>query len=338
MAGGRRTDHGLGSPDYVALADARKAAAAIKARAVLGRYGLAGEAPTAKAPSPAFKAAADEYRAIHAPTWADNTREGYDSVMRVHVLPKLGRIHVDALDAADVLRCVGPLYAKGKAAARPARRNIRNVLDLAVTKNWIASNPADRTLDAALPKPPTNTDHHGAIRYVDAPAAYAAVSALEACSATLALRYLMLTGVRSSESRGAQWAEIEGDTWTIPAERCKTRRAHAVPLSAQTLEVLAEAKALHPDADHVFRAKREDKPLTDARLPEVLREAGVSGTVHGWRSTLRDWCAETGVDHTASEHMLGHAVGSAVQQAYARTTLLEQRRQVMQDWGDFLGG
>ncbi len=332
---GRRTDHGLGSPDYVSLPEARKAAAAIKARAVLARHGFAEEAPEPKPNVPTFRVAANHYRELHAPRWRPNTRDTFDSNMRTHVLPRLGRLAVDEIHPSDVIACVGPLFASGKAAAGPARRNIKAILDMCKANNWIASNPADRSLDAAMARLAKPTRHHEAVPVAEAPSAYRSVSALAATSASLCLRYLMLTCVRSGEARGALWAEIDADTWMVPAARMKTRRDHAVPLSGEASKVLAEAKAINPDAAHVFRAVRRDAPLPD-KLAEVLSAAGVGATAHGWRSTFRDWCEESGQDHAAAEYALAHVRGDKTEQAYQRSTLLEKRRVLMQVWADYL--
>ena len=338
---GRRTDYGLGSPDYVSLADARKSAAAIKARAVLARHGFAEEAPEAKPHVPTFRVAAKDYRALHAPRWRKNTLDTFDSNLRTHVLPKLGGLAVDEIHGTDVLRVAGPLFAAGKAAAGQSRANIRRVLDMCVSHGLIQSNPANGSLDAALPKATKATRHHEALPWKDAPAAYAAVSALEASSASLCLRFLMLTGVRPGTARLATWAEFDLDArvWTVPAAegRKAKYREHVVPLSKAALDVLAEARALYPAATHVFRAVRQDAPMTDT-LREAIKAAGIGGTAHGWRSTFRDWCAEHDIPRDLAEHALAHAVGDKTEMSYARTTLIDKRRPIMEQWADYLEG
>ena len=152
-----------------------------------------------------------------------------------------------------------------------------------------------------------------------------------------AFELMVLTAVRSGEARLARWEEVdlEGRTWTIPAQRMKytERGDHRVPLSARALGVMREAGA--GGEGLVFRAPRGGALPEDA-FRELLRPLGVQATPHGFRSSFRDWCAESGHPRELAEAALAHAVGDKVEAAYARTDLYERRRGVMEAWGEYV--
>ena len=230
-----------------------------------------------------------------------------------------------------------PLYLDGKTEGPRARLRIKSVLDYCEAKDWIASNPANGALDGTLPKFQHTTAHHAALAWTDAPVAYKALEADAPTAAMLAVRFAMLTACRVGEIVGARWGEIEGATWTIPGSRMKAGRTHVVPLSAEALEVLRLARGLAQD-DRVFPGGRGSKgSVTLQSVSRALKRHAPSATTHGLRSTFRDWCAETGVPQPVAERALAHTIGNAVQAAYCRTTLLDQRREVMADWADYIG-
>ena len=161
-------------------------------------------------------------------------------------------------------------------------------------------------------------------------------------STKLALRFTVLTAVRSGETRGATWSEIdlEARTWTISASRMKGGAEHRVPLSDAAMDVLAQAWALREDdGGLVFPGRTAGRHLSDMTLTKVLRTTGLAerATVHGFRSSFRDWAAErTSASHATMELSLAHHVGNAVERAYARSDLLEQRRALVEAWADYI--
>ena len=160
-------------------------------------------------------------------------------------------------------------------------------------------------------------------------------------STKLAFRYLVLTAARSGEVRGATWSELElaKALWTIPAARMKTRRGHRVPLSQQAMEVLRRAQKLYPDGSlYVFpNDLTPNKSLSENALSYMLRRIGVPSTVHGFRSSFRDWAEEnTEASFAVMELALAHDVGTNVVKSYARSDLLERRHDLMQEWADYL--
>ena len=171
---------------------------------------------------------------------------------------------------------------------------------------------------------------------------------MEASKASIAsklcLRFTVLTAARSGEARGALWSEIDldGALWTIPAGRMKGGMEHRVPLSTAALTVLSEARWLRDESNLIFPSPSlPGRSLSDMTLTKILRTTGLAerATVHGFRSAFRDWAADnTSASHSAMELSLAHRVGSAVEQAYARSDLLEQRRALMDAWAEYLCG
>ena len=190
---------------------------------------------------------------------------------------------------------------------------------------------------------PAVKNHYHARPYQEVRSALETVEAAGASmSAKLRLRFLVLTAARSSEARSACWDEIHIDhaMWTIPATRMKSQREHRVPLSDAALNVFEQAQALNDGSDLVFPSPvRRGKPLSNMTLTKVLRDRGFAdkATIHGFRSSFRDWCAETGKPREIAEAALAHVVGG-VEGAYFRSDLFAKRRLLMDQWGAFLTG
>ena len=192
---------------------------------------------------------------------------------------------------------------------------------------------------------PRVKDNLRALPYREVSEAFKIVEESRASSAArLCLEFTVLTAARSGEARGALWCEIDLDQalWTVPAARMKGGLQHRVPLSTAALNVMARAMEIRDGSDLVFPSpRRSGQPLSDMTLTKVLRDTGLAhlATVHGFRSTFRDWASEnTSASHAVMELSLAHRVGSAVEQAYARSDLLEQRRELIEAWGEFASG
>ena len=158
-------------------------------------------------------------------------------------------------------------------------------------------------------------------------------------STKLALEFLVLTAARSGEVREAVWDEIDLDNrlWVIPASRMKAKRAHRVPLSAPAITILTEARAFGDSSSVVFPGTRYGVPLSDMTLSKLVKELGFDADVHGFRTSFRTWVQEqTEFPRELAEAALAHAVGDAVEQAYARSDMLDRRRQMMDAWAEYL--
>jgi integrase len=150
--------------------------------------------------------------------------------------------------------------------------------------------------------------------------------------AAKALRFLILCASRSGEVLGARWGEIDGTLWTVPGNRMKGGRSHAVPLSNAAVMLIGELERGRP-TDFIFHGGEADRPMSNMSLAMLLRRMKVEVTAHGFRSSFKDWAAnETNYADELSEEALAHIVGSAVRRAYRRGEALERRRQLMNDW------
>ena len=331
MIGGRRRDIGLGSVFAVSLADARDTALRNRIASRRGETIETKRSQTTAAPT--FASAEQATVAANRGAWKLSSLKSWQSTMRNHVLPRLGKLRVAVLTRADVIGCLAGI--KSTSEAKKARQRIAAVLELALSREWATENVA-RTgngVDAALPhlkRGAVKTVHHLAMAYADVPAFLAA---LPAGAAADCLRFVALTATRSGEARGAQWSEIAGDVWTIPADRMKGAHGeHRVPLSAPVLRILAERRGQH--VRYVFGNDRTGRPLSHGAFERFMKDA--PGTVHGFRTAFRTWAAETGQDRDLAEHALSHMVGNVVERSYQRADLLDRRRALMADWGAFL--
>ena len=263
--------------------------------------------------------------------------------LELHAFPIIGDVKVDRIRRSDVLAVLEPIWAVRPETARRVRQRIRTVLRWCEAHDYCAGNAAGEALNGALPPMPRLKAHHRALPHCEVAEALEIVDASDASmAAKLCFRFLVLTAARSGEARGAVWDEIDENAreWRIPAGRMKGGVQHRVPLSSQALAVLEQASQLRDDSGLVFPSPvKPGHPMSDMTLTKVLRATGLAerATVHGFRSTFRDWAAEcTNAPHAVMELSLAHAVGSSVEQAYARSDLIAKRRELMVQWARFV--
>lgn len=340
---GKAIMRGLGVYPEVTLADARGNAASYKEALLNGNDPMI-EKKSKAATIPTFDVLAAQVIDLRRPTWSsDRHATQWVESLRLHASPTIGHKRVDTISTADVLACLMPIWNTKAETASRVQQRVKTVMDFAVAQGWIASNPANGALNAALPKRPRLKAHHPALPYAGVPAAITAVRESTADATTkLAFEFLVLTGARSSEVRGLTWAEIDLDalTWVVPAARMKARREHRVPLSDRAVAVLLEARELNDGNGLVFPGKRsKDGMLSDMAFTMLLRRCEVDAVPHGFRSSFRDWMGErTSASWAIAEAALAHATGERASLGYFRSDLLEERRPVMQQWADFLEG
>ena len=335
--GGKRRDLGLGGYPYVTLAEAR--AKAFEYR----RTARAGNDPARLRSdgNPTFSAAAEAVIALHAGKWKPGGKsEGqWRSSLATYVTPVIGTKRVDEITTADVMACLAPIWTAKAETAKRVRQRISAIMKWAIAEGHRSDNPAGDAVVAALPKQNGGKKHHRALPHGRVGGAVARVR--EACgvypTVRLAFEFLVLTAARSAEVRGAVWSEIdlETATWVIPAGRMKAAREHRVPLSARAVDVLAESRRHSDDSNWVFPAK-SDGEIPSWVLTKLPVRLELGGTLHGMRSSFRDWCGETGVAREVAEACLAHRIGSAAEQAYARSDLLQRRRRLMEAWAQYL--
>ena len=247
---------------------------------------------------------------------------------------------VDAIETADVLTVLQPIWQTKPETASRVRGRIERILNAAKAKGYRSGeNPAAWRghLDNLLPKQSRlSRGHHAAMPYAKLPAFVAQLRARDAMAAR-ALEFTILTAARSGEVRGAVWSEIDlgAKVWTIPPERMKAARQHSVPLSARAIDILREVSRAR-NSDFVFPGQLAGKPLSALALERLLIRIGIEDTVHGFRSTFRDWCGEeTHFARELAEHALAHAMGDKAEQSYRRGNALEKRRALMEAWSTF---
>ena len=340
---GHRRDLGLGGYPATGLSEARALALANKALVNAGRDPLA---ERQRADVPTFREAAAKVYEANLSRWRSgkHTVNWWGSLER-HAFPVIGDVKVDRIRRSDVLAVLEPIWTVRPETARRVRQRIRTILRWCEAHDYCAGNAAGEALNGALPPMSRLKSHHRALPYREVTEALETVDASDASlAAKLCLRFLVLMAARSGEARGATWDEIDEETreWRIPAGRMKGGVEHRVPLSGAASIVLEQAGLLRDDSRLVFPSPaRPGLPMSDMTLTKVLRATGLAerATVHGFRSTFRDWAAEcTSAPHAVMELSLAHAVGSSVEQAYARSDLIAKRRALMDQWGNFVTG
>lgn len=296
-----------------------------------------------------FRQAAAEYISLHAATWSNpKHRQQWANTLEAYAFPHFGDMPVAAVGTAHVLAALEPIWSTKPETASRLRGRIETVLDAAKARGLRSGdNPAAWKGHLALTLPArgkvAKVEHHAALPWQEVGAFMQALPA-QAGVGALALRFAILTAARTGEVIGATWGEIDLGTalWTVPSERMKAGREHRVPLSEPALEVLGEAAKLRittaPYAP-VFPGAVPGKGLSNMAMLTLLRRMGRGDlTAHGFRSTFRDWAAETtGYPGEVVEMALAHAVGDKVEAAYRRGDLFEKRRRLMVDWALFCG-
>ena len=342
--GGKRRDIGLGGFPAVSLAEARERATENRDAIAEGRDPVA-EKRTPKPKLPTFREAARACHEMNSPRWRNAKHAAnWLATLERHAMPKLGHLPVDRITRTDVPAVLTPIWGTRQETARRVRQRVRAVMRWAVAHGHREDNPAGEGIDGALPPMPANRSHFRALPYQEVPAALQTVAASTAgVAAKTCFEFLILTAARSGEARGATWDEIDLDArlWTIPAERMKGGLEHRVPLSEAAIAALEEAAPLRDESGLVFPSPAKSRQLSDMTLTKILRTTGLAerATVHGFRSSFRDWAAEcTSATYAAMELSLAHHVGNAVERAYARSDLLEQRRALMAQWAEYVIG
>ena len=338
---GIRRDIGLGGYPTVSLAEARGLARRNKSAVASGVNPIEEKR---RAATPTFRKAALQVHRINLPTWRNRKHAAqWISTLETYVFPTIGDMKLDAIRKSDVLACLTLIWTAKPETARRVRQRMRSVFSWAMAHDYVEFNVAGEAINAALPAMPKIKAHYRSLPYQDVPAALSAIEESRASkSAKLCFRFVVLTACRNGEARLATWDEIdrEAGVWTVPSHRMKAGREHRVPLSGLALRVVDEAAAIDDGSDLLFPSPvRQGRPLSDMTLTKLLRSSGLAdrATLHGFRSSFRVWAAErTSASHAAMELALAHTVGSAVEQAYMRSDLLEQRRTLMHEWASYL--
>lgn len=348
---GRQREMGLGPTHTVSLASARLQAKEHRLTLRDGKDPLEVRQATrlatalAKSRLMTFDQCAAAYIAAHRGSWKNAKHASqWENTLSTYASPIIGALPVAEVDTALVVKVLSPIWQDKTETATRLRGRIESILDWAtVSKYRQGENPARWRghLENLLANPSkvARVVHHPALAWREIGAFMAE---LRQCAgmAARAVEFAILTAARSGEVRGATWDEIDLTTglWTIPAERMKGKREHRVPLSPPVLALLNATPRLEA---LVFPGRREGVGLSDMSLTAVLRRMGRNEiTVHGFRSTFRDWCAESVANsfpREVCEHALAHSLPDKVEAAYRRGDLLEKRVMLMEAWASYCG-
>lgn len=335
---GRRSELGLGSGRDMNLAAARTEAAAL--RAILA----AGGDPKAERDKlkgvPTFGDFSDAYVEAMAPSWRNPKHAAqWKMTLTVYAQPLRHR-PVDEITTSEILNVLEPLWKRTPETAERLRGRIENVLNAAKAKGYRSGeNPAlwRGHLDQLLPKRQRLSRGHHAALPCDAIPAFMEDLRTRSATAARALEFTILTAARSGEVLGAQWSEFDltRKIWTVPAERMKAGREHRVPLSTRALQILSET-AEEDRKGFVFAGPKPGAPLSSMAMAMLMRRMKSEVTVHGFRSTFRDWASEaTSFQHEVCEMALAHTISNKAEAAYRRGDLFEKRRKLMDAWASY---
>jgi integrase len=349
VRGGKEHWIGLGDASVVGLAKARQKG--LKWRQVLddGRDPLAVKreeeaAQKEGAEDTWFENVAAKYIKAHSPSWKNAKHaDQWESTLTTYAYPKIGKTSVRDLKTEHILKVLTPIWTSKSETASRVRGRIEAILGFAAAQRWRDQfNPAAWTnLKPLLPAKGkiAKVEHHAALPYFELCNFIAANSAKCSISAN-ALRYTILTAARTGEVLGARWSEIDltAKVWTVPAGRMKAGREHRIPLSAPALAILTAMGAHKPKSGdgYIFPGQRPEKPLSNMAMTMLVRGSDWPAiTVHGFRSTFRDWAGEkTTFQREVIESALAHTVGG-VEGAYQRGDYFHKREKLMAAWGAY---
>jgi integrase len=345
---GKSREMGLGSLSAVSLVDARAKAAECRRLRQEGVDPIDARKTTRAqfafdaAKALTFKDAASAYIASHRTGWRNQKHAAqWESTLKTYAEPIIGSVSVQAIDTALVLKVLEPTWNTKPETAGRVRGRMESVLDWATTRGYRkGENPARWRghLDNLLParSKVRAIKHHAALPYCELPEFIAALREQDGVAAR-ALEFTILTAARTGETTGASRAEINpaAKVWTIAATRMKAGREHRVPLPPRALTIIDDV--VTTDAKFVFPGGKLGKPLSNMAMTTVLRRMGRGDiTVHGFRSTFRDWAAErTNYPREVVEMALAHSIGDKVEAAYRRGDLFEKRRRLMSEWATY---
>jgi integrase len=330
---GKRHARGLGSAADVSLVEAREAAAEARKAVREGR-----DPRAARAGVVTFGAVADELFETLSPSWR-NAKHAYQwrRALENHCAG-LRDMPVAEIGTEDVLRVLKPLWTATPVTASRTRDRIERVLDAARARGYRSGeNPArwKGNLKDLLPMRRHLVAHLKAMPYAELPRFLVKLRAFEGVGGS-ALELAILTAARPGEVLGARWPEVdlEAKVWTVPGARMKGGREHRVPLSPRCAAILRQMSKARV-SDYVFPGERADRPVAGNTLRVILSRLGAEATVHGFRSSFRDWCGDRGVAREVAEMALAHGIENKTEAAYRRGTAFEQRRELMTAWASY---
>ncbi|WP_243856657.1 site-specific integrase [Paraburkholderia sp. BL6665CI2N2] len=348
MRAGKARGMGLGPLHTIGLAEARAKALDCRRLLLDGKDPIdtrkdERQAQLAATGEMTFEKCAEKYIAAHRSGWKNAKHaDQWINTLTTYAYPVFNSLPVSAIDTALVMKVLEPIWTTKTETATRVRGRIESVLDWATVSGYRSGeNPARLKghLDNLLPKRSKvqKVAHHPALPYGEVGKFVGLVRAQDGAAAR-ALELVILTASRTNEVIASTWQEFDLNTgvWTIPAERMKMGKEHRVPLSARAIEIIKAQEAIRQN-DYVFPGARYGKPLSNMAMLELLRRMGRTDiTVHGFRSTFRDWAGETThYPREVCEAALAHGIKDKAEAAYARGDLFTKRAALMQDWATY---
>ena len=297
-----------------------------------------------------FKVCAENYMTIMAAGWSNpKHRQQWANTLATYAYPYIGDMPIHHIDTPHIRQCLDPIWQSKTETASRVRQRIESVIAYAIANQYREQpNPATwkGALDKLYPKPSTvknnryratgKEQHHNALNYSDIPVFIAQLNTVKGIAAN-ALKFLILTAARTGEVRFAQWREFDLDKkeWNIHGARMKARKTHRVALSNAAVTLI---KNTPKTGDWVFPGRKIGKPMSDGAMSAVLKRMNMKHiTVHGFRSTFRDYIGEeTGFPHRLAEYALAHSLSDSTEKAYARGDLLKRRFELMECWAAYV--
>ena len=339
---GKQRNLGLGSFPETKISEARDKAQDLKKSINNGNNPIedkrASRELTAKQ-AITFKEFADDCIELKRVEWTNPKHaEQWSYTLKEFAYPVIGDKKPNEIDTDDILKILLPIWSTKTETASRLRGRLEWILASATTRKLRTGiNPAlwRGHLQTILPAPnkTKRVRHHKAMSYRAIPQFMQLLRESDGLGA-LALQFLILNASRSGEVLYGRRDEIDGDIWTIPANRMKAKKEHQIPLCSRSLEILAISKSNDEESEYLF--SKNCKPLSIMVMPMLLRRLKKDVTVHGFRSSFRDWVAEeTDHSHEVAEMSLAHTIGNKVESAYRRGNLRERRRELLQDWQNY---
>jgi integrase len=343
--GGKQHKYGLGSYIAVPLDMARKKAQECRAMLDEGidpiqhKREQEAELRLQSARGMTFEECAHAYIEAHKAGWKNRKHESqWRNTLKTYAYPKIGGLSVQDVDVPMVMQVLEPIWYDKTETASRVRQRIENILDWAKVRGYRSGeNPAlwRGHLDKLLPKRSKvqKVRHFNAMPYADVPDYYRQLRQKDTVAAR-ALAFVILTATRNGEARGVRWDELDlrHKVLNIPAERMKAERPHRIPLSDEAMAIIEQMKS-DQQGEFVFPGQRNGKPVSEAALLKLLKQTHPTLTIHGFRSSFRDWCAEmTNFPREVAEAALAHTLKDKTEAAYQRGDMFEKRRKLMEAW------
>ena len=340
---GRRRDIGLGSVNIVSLDDAREIAFRFRRIARSGGDPIA-ERRKAIGSTLTFKEATLKVHSLTLPTWNNEKHaKQWLSSMENHAFPYIGNIAIGSITSTDIMTVLSKIWVDKPDTAKKIRQRLQLVVNWARAQGHFTGEDPIEIAEAALPKVKQPNNHFKSVPFDSLPSIFDQIEQSSLFPSTkLALKFLLLTACRTTEVRESTWDEIdfENKLWRIPAKRMKMNSPHNIPLSDGAMAVLKKAQHLRNDNPLIFPSPLSNRALSsNALLHALQKRLKIDATIHGMRSTFKDWVAETtNYPNEVSEMALAHSISNQTEAAYRRGELLGKRRSMMQDWSDFVHG